>query len=998
MATVVMSLIVIWLFILVFNQSARIREIKWLLGNLEKQIKNMKEQLAGFGNAPVAGPPSEAPGSRDKSVPKDESVAVAANSDGSELMGESRIEFPGYAPVLGSAGAPPAADRPSRVKSPAALRDSARGFNWEDFLGAKLFAWIGGFSLFIAFAFLLKYSFDRNLISPAVRVALGFICGAGLVGAGIHLKRRTYEITAQTLCATGVVILYTSNFAANSAYHFFGDTLTFALMSGITAGAFVLAAGMNARVVAVLGMVGGFLAPPLLSTWQDQPFALFSYITFLNAGLFLVAFYRKWNFPAALGAAGTVLTLLWWSVEFFSKEKVFVAMAAYLWFCALYCAAFLCGKKIRRPDAWLAVSAAALPLATFLFTLLLISNRSVGMRPGVIFSYLLGADLCLLAMAWTEEKLRKIHLAAGACVFLILSLWIGIRMTPELLVWALAGTLGFALLHTAIPMIAAGRGRAAGASWQFHAFPLLALLLTLIPVLKGHGGRWLVWHFVLLFNGGILVLAAFTASARVVLGALAVTAAVMIGWLATAPAGVLDSSGMVVVIGAFGIFFSVIATLLLHRLRWRDPAMEEGKSRGIADLFEISSSDNLFFQVPVFSSVMPFVLLIIASGRSEISNPASIFGLGLLLTGIALWLARFLKAPLLLPIAMGCFFLLEGAVHLGHFNPGNGTVFLGFYLVAVAVFFGLPFLYRRDYLGTVVPWATAALSGPLHFFLIHDVIERIYPNRFMGLLPAVMAVPFFFGLANLVGRIPKDARKRDSILAWFGGSTLFFITLIFPVQFDRQWLTIGWALEGAALIWLFHKIPHPGLRGLGFILLLGTFLRLAMNPAILLGYPQSVYPIFNWYLYTYGIAIFCLMAGARLLAPPRNRILRFNAPPVLYALGTVLAFILMNIEIADLFSTGVSLKFQFSGDLARSMAYSIAWAMFALCLIIVGIRKQLRPVRFAAIGLVGVTLVKLFFFDLGQLDQLYRIGAFVGVAVVLIAASVLYQKWVVRKS
>jgi uncharacterized membrane protein len=267
----------------------------------------------------------------------------------------------------------------------------------------------------------------------------------------------------------------------------------------------------------------------------------------------------------------------------------------------------------------------------------------------------------------------------------------------------------------------------------------------------------------------------------------------------------------------------------------------------------------------------------------------------------------------------------------------------------------------------------------------------------MGLLPAVMAVPFFFGLASLVGWIPKDAEKRDAILAWFGGSTLFFITLIFPIQFDHQWLTIGWALEGIALIWFFHKVPHPGLRGLGVALLLGTFLRLGMNPAILLDYPMSSNPILNWYLYTYGIAICCLMFAGRLLAPPRNRVMKINIPPVLYTLGTILAFILMNIEIADLFSTGVSLRFKFSGDLARGMTYSIAWALFALGLIVTGIRKQLRPVRFAAIGLIGVTLVKLFFFDLSRLDQLYRIGAFVGVAVVLIAASALYQKWVVRK-
>ena len=60
-------------------------------------------------------------------------------------------------------------------------------------------------------------------------------------------------------------------------------------------------------------------------------------------------------------------------------------------------------------------------------------------------------------------------------------------------------------------------------------------------------------------------------------------------------------------------------------------------------------------------------------------------------------------------------------------------------------------------------------------------------------------------------------------LAWFGGVALFFITLIFPIQFDRQWITIGWALEGAALLWLFHRIPHNGLKFTGIALLIASF-------------------------------------------------------------------------------------------------------------------------------------------------------------------------------
>jgi uncharacterized membrane protein len=87
------------------------------------------------------------------------------------------------------------------------------------------------------------------------------------------------------------------------------------------------------------------------------------------------------------------------------------------------------------------------------------------------------------------------------------------------------------------------------------------------------------------------------------------------------------------------------------------------------------------------------------------------------------------------------------------------------------------------------------------------------------------------------------------------------------------------------------------------------------------------------------------------------------------------------------------LTFQFSGNFARDMSYSIAWALFALLMLIVGIRKQIAPVRYASLGLLGLTIVKLFFHDLSQLDQLYRISAFVVVAIVAMVASFLYQRF-----
>ena len=246
----------------------------------------------------------------------------------------------------------------------------------------------------------------------------------------------------------------------------------------------------------------------------------------------------------------------------------------------------------------------------------------------------------------------------------------------------------------------------------------------------------------------------------------------------------------------------------------------------------------------------------------------------------------------------------------------------------------------------------------------------------------------------MLKKIPGDSRARMTQLAWFGGVALFFITLIYPVQFSREWITIGWALEGAALAWLYHRVPHPGLRLTGVALLMAAFVRLALNPAVLAYHPRSTTPIFNWYLYTYAIVAAALFAGARFLAPPRNRVLGTNAQGLLASLGTVLSFLLLNIEIADYFSPpGSTLTFQFTGNFARDMTYSIAWALFALGLLVYGIRKAVAGVRYAAMALLLVTLVKLFFHDLARLGQPYRIVAFIAVAAVAILASFAYQRF-----
>ena len=192
---------------------------------------------------------------------------------------------------------PPAPGAPafSSSDSTETTAPPATPFNWEQFMGVRLFAWLGGFALFLAAAFFVKYSFDHDLISPALRVTMGFIAGLGLLLGGLRLPCERYKITADTLCATGTVILYAVTFASHAVYRFplFGVVPTFLLMTLITVAAFLIAVRANALVVAVLGMLGGFLTPVLINTGVDNPLALFTYIALLDIGLLAVASVRR---------------------------------------------------------------------------------------------------------------------------------------------------------------------------------------------------------------------------------------------------------------------------------------------------------------------------------------------------------------------------------------------------------------------------------------------------------------------------------------------------------------------------------------------------------------------------------------------------------------------------------------------------------------------------------------------------------------------------------
>jgi uncharacterized membrane protein len=981
--------LVVWLIVRAVNAQKSIDELSRRLGWLESEHFRAKRETSP---APAAASEAPPPKAALPPLPVITPAPVAAWPE--------PVIPPPSAPVWESPAPPP---KPPAIPLPPPSPTPQPAINWEQFMGVKGFAWVGGLTLFLGVAFFVKYSFDNNLVPPELRMAIGFLTGLALLVGGLVLSRKDFTVLSQTLCATGVVILYAVTFACHALYHFafFGLLPTFLLMALITAAAFFLAVRLNALVVAILGMLGGFLTPFLLSTGQDNPLGLFGYIALLDAGLILVALNRRWHFLSTLAAAGTAIMQVAWAAAFFvargyfQGDKILVALGVLLGFNALFLAANGLARRRAQLNWWLAGANLCLASVALAFTLFFFTFPSLAHRPVLLFSFVVIIDIIVAALVWFDDKAFVAHPITGLAVFGLMAIWTSVHLTGELLNSALAFYFIFALFHSALPAWLQRRGRliTGGAAKLAHFFPPLSLLLVLVPILKFQDLSFLVWPVVLLVDLIAVTLAALTAALLPVLAVLVLTLAATGVLIFKIPADLTGLPASFFLLGAFAVFFAAAGVWLVRKL------MPGAFNAGLAASAGIGAPESTAALLPASSAVLPFLLLIMATLRLPLANPSPVFGLALLLLALLFGLTRILALDWMPLTGLVCAFALQCAWHFNRFDISDPHLIsppalLGWYLLFFAVFALFPFVFRKTFARSSMPWAAAALAGPAQFLLVYRLVKVSWPNSVMGLLPAAFAIPALLSLFVVLKRIPAQNKSRLSQVAWFGGVALFFITLIFPVQFDRQWMTIGWALEGAALLWLFHRVPHPGLRLTGVGLLIAAFVRLALNPAVLQYHPRAATPIFNWYLYTYGIATVALFVGARLLAPPRHLIFNSNARALLGALGAVLAFLLLNIEIADYFSLpGSTLTFQFAGNFARDMTYSIAWALFALGLLVYGILKKISFARYAAMALLCLTLLKLFFHDLAQLGQLYRIGAFVGVAIIAMLASFAYQKF-----
>ncbi|MBS1839604.1 MAG: DUF2339 domain-containing protein [Acidobacteria bacterium] len=238
-----------------------------------------------------------------------------------------------------------------------------------------------------------------------------------------------------------------------------------------------------------------------------------------------------------------------------------------------------------------------------------------------------------------------------------------------------------------------------------------------------------------------------------------------------------------------------------------------------------------------------------------------------------------------------------------------------------------------------------------------------------------------------VARAIPDREKEKTPLARyiFAGLGLTFATMAIPIRLEGKWITFCFAVEGAVLIWSGFKAASGFLRQFGYLLLAIAAVRVLILP------PPGGTFLLNQRFAAYLLVIACfgvaLWSAREHLDETGDQ--EKTELGIYSVLINVFALIALSLEFWDYFGTttiGMDI------DHARHLSLSVLWTVYASALIFLGWRQKSAPLRWQALTLFGLVVVKVFLFDLASLDRAYRILSFLVLGSVLMAVSFLYSK------
>ncbi len=415
----------------------------------------------------------------------------------------------------------------------------SRGVDWivTYFTGGNPAVRIGVIVLFFGVAFLLKYAAEHAKLPIEARligVALGSIVML-VIGWRLRLSRASYAVVLQ---GGGVGLLYMTVFAALRLYSLISPLGALLIMLAVVVFSAVLALLQNARSLAVLGTIGGFLAPILTSSGDGNHVLLFSYFSLLNVGIVIIAWYKSWRILNFIGFIFTfVLGVLWghtaYRPEHFSSTEPFLILS-FLFYTTI--AVLFALRNQNRPDYIDGTLMFGTPIIVFALQANLIGNYRYGLSLSALgfgLFYLLLTKWVLTRNLNSVRMLSESLLALGI-IFGTLAiplaldarwtsaawavegaglLWLGVRNNKSIaqifgvalqVLAGLAFYKGWGLLHGTQPVLnSVYMGCAIISLTGFFSSYLLYKYSERIPEARSIGVALLVWAILWWYGGAM---------------------------------------------------------------------------------------------------------------------------------------------------------------------------------------------------------------------------------------------------------------------------------------------------------------------------------------------------------------------------------------------------------------------------------------------------------------------------------------------------------------
>ena len=798
---------------------------------------------------------------------------------------------------------------------------------FESLIGGKLLNRIGALALIIGIGFFLKYAFDKNWISEWVRVSIGFISGFALIAGGWHFNKKEFKIFSQGLIGAGIAVLFLSVYASFNFYHLVPQIVAFIMMSAITAFTFWLGVRYNSIAVAILGWLGGFLTPFMLSTGQANEVGLFTYVAIFDIGIMFI-FLRKqeWDLIPTLLLASTYFTYFTWFVVYYVPHDaivtsifltIFWLIFALIEFYSIYSLNYKNTEAIKFTNI--------LSLALYYFNLVYVLDKSHHVWMGLVTFLLAIAYFGLFKISLSKKSddlFRLNNLLITTCALVLIATFFQFKENVTVSVLsAEAVIILFIGLRTKLKIL--------------NKFTMITFGLAVVKMILVNSEKYSeLGHYWTMYN-------------PLVLGALSIS------------------------VSAFLCAFILKKNENNHFLK-------------IAEIYSYLWSITLVYLI-----------------FNEITNYHTHLNI---LTNWKLSLSI----------------------------ESNQRLTYGYSLLIYAtmiIYFGL----RTKTLSTVYVALVSSGIGVLVILLgslfqdNYQQVQIILNYRFISLLISIISLIFIYIFTRrYLSQIERFSLVKEVIFTTI--VLIIIVPILTEISVYHEYLKIltknfnldsiyynrsltdafSLAIYSVPLIYYGFKTKtnpaiYVALGSIGIGILMFTFGGLNYIPI------QSFVPVLNYRALAGFIIILSL--GTMILIMRKNK---DNIDWLEKVNG--LAFIVFIISIVFLISTETNDYFNrilhnwhsvrtddvnvkvIMAEVTKyqniqQLSLSGIWIFYSIFMLIIGIWKRMKLLRLLSIAFFGITIIKVFIFDLSFLETLYRIFSFIALGLILLTVSYLYQRY-----